>query len=111
MKLIFIYNAKSAISNRLFDYAHKIISPSSYSCDLCKLTHSNFGERQEWKNFRKNNSTEIDFYHINDFETKYKQYFDYPVIINKNFDVILDNKQILEFKNVTELILELKKLK
>ena len=42
MKLIFVYNAGSGKLNALFDMAHKIVSPTTYECSLCALTHDAF---------------------------------------------------------------------
>lgn len=50
-KLIIIYNAKSGFFNQSVDYLHKMFSPSTYACDLCTITHSNFGSRKDWSNF------------------------------------------------------------
>jgi hypothetical protein len=103
MKLIFVYNAKSDKINALVGYAHKIISPSTYNCDLCKLTHSNFGERKEWSDFKKELSSEIRFYHIDEFEKKFNTTFEYPVVLNEELEILLDSKTIAQLKNVSEL--------
>ena len=31
-RLVFVYNAKSGVINGIFDYVHKFVSPSTYSC-------------------------------------------------------------------------------
>ena len=111
MKFIFIYNAKSDTVNAIIDYAHKMINPSTYNCDLCKLTHSNFGERKKWVDFKKKLDSDIEFYHINEFEIKFKQSFNYPVILDKNLKVLLDNKTIGGLKDVSELIKKMVELK
>ena len=108
MGLIFVYNAKSDKLNALVDYAHKIINPSTYTCDLCKLTHSNLGVRKEWTAFLK--EIEIDFYHINEFENKFKHTFKYPVILNNDLQVLLGDKSIAELNSVTELIQKIKEI-
>ena len=41
-ELIFIYNAKSGLVNELLDFAHKIISPETYNCNLCAITYGTF---------------------------------------------------------------------
>lgn len=50
-KLIFVYNAKSGLFHKLSDFAHKIISPATYSCQLCMLTHGDFGMKNQWREF------------------------------------------------------------
>ena len=104
MNLIFIYNAKSNKLNTLVDYAHKIMSTSTYNCNLCKLTHSNLGERKEWKDFTKEIHVNIKFYHIDEFEKKFNQSFDYPIVLSNSQTILLDNKAISKLKNVSELI-------
>jgi len=107
VEFIFVYNAKSDNVSMLIDYAHKMISPSTYSCDLCKLTHTNFGQRKEWKNFTKNSSVKLDFYHIDEFEKKFNKSFTYPAVLKKRNNqlvVLIDREEISKLKNVNDLI-------
>jgi hypothetical protein len=97
LKLIFVYNAKSGLGNRAFDFAHKIISPSTYQCDLCNLTHGNFGEKEEWKKFRESSGIEMEFYYIEDFEKKFNCHFSCPVILSEN------NHELTELLNPSDL--------
>ncbi len=106
MFLVFVYNAKSDKVSALIDYAHKVISPSTYNCNLCKLTHSNLGERKEWVNFTKNLDVEIQFYHIDEFESKFNRSYEYPIILknsNNEFEVLINHKAIEEIKDVSDL--------
>ena len=107
MELIFVYNAKSDNVNMLIDYAHKLISPSTYSCNLCKLTHTNFGQRKEWKEFAKHSSVKLEFYHIDEFEEIFNESFKYPIILKKLadvFEILLDSIKITKLTNVNDLI-------
>ncbi len=107
MELIFVYNAKSDNANMLIDYAHKIISPSTYSCNLCNLTHTNFGQRKKWKEFTKHSSVKLEFYHIDEFEEIFNETFKYPIILKKvsdGFEILLDSIKITKLKNVNDLI-------
>lgn len=107
MELIFIYNAKADSMNMLLDFAHKIVSPSTYSCDLCQLTHTNFGERKEWKDFLKNSSFRLKFYHIDEFEKAFNKKYAYPVVLKKmpdTFEIFLDSVEISKLESVKELI-------
>lgn len=47
-ELIIVYKAKSGTLNKSLDYLHKMFSPETYSCDLCRITHGNFGAKKEW---------------------------------------------------------------
>ena len=113
MELIFVYNAKSDNMNVLIDYAHKIISPSTYSCNLCKLTHTNFGERKEWKDFIKHSAVKLEFYHIDEFEEIFNESFIYPIILKKDsdgFEILLDSIKITKLTNVNDLIKVIRKI-
>src|SRR5437868_1404471 len=71
-KIIFVYNAESGVFNLLSDIAHKIFSPQTYACNLCALTHSNFGMRKEWKEYLASLANPLEFLHADEFENKYQ---------------------------------------
>ena len=50
-ELIFIYNAKSGFINELVDFAHKIISPETYDCNLCAITYGAFTMKKRWADY------------------------------------------------------------
>ena len=50
-ELIFIYNAKSGFINELVDFAHKIISPETYDCNLCAITYGAFRIEKRWTDY------------------------------------------------------------
>jgi hypothetical protein len=105
--LIFIYNAKSDGINKAFDFAHKIISTKTYSCDLCSLTHGNFGERKEWTELLKTSELDIIFYHKDEFDKVFKTQFKYPVILEKNnndFNEFISSNEISTIDSIEELI-------
>ncbi len=113
MELIFVYNAKSNRLNTILDFAHKIVSPSTYACDLCKLTHGNFGEREAWKTFTEKSNIPLTFYHIDEFETHYSETFTYPIVLKKEekkLSIVLDAEAIANFKRTEELIEVLRQL-
>ena len=69
--LIFVYNANSGIFNVLTDAAHKIFSPETYACNLCALTHTNFGMRRAWKQFIESLNQEVEFLHSDELKERY----------------------------------------
>ena len=73
MKLIFVYNADSGLFNTVTDIAHKVLSPKTYSCNLCALTHGHFKIKQDWVEFLKQIDTELEFLHRDEFLNKYNQ--------------------------------------
>ena len=50
-ELVFVYNAKSDVFNKVVDFTHKLLSPQTYSCSLCRLTHGNMGMHTKWAEF------------------------------------------------------------
>ena len=69
--LVFVYNADSGFVNTLFDIGHKIVSPSTYACNLCALTHSTFSMRDEWKRFVEGLGALIEFLHRDELTKQY----------------------------------------
>ena len=61
--LIFVYNADSGFVSTLLDIGHKIVSPQTYACNLCAITHSTFSMRDEWKNFVAGLDAPVEFLH------------------------------------------------
>ncbi|NMW21133.1 MAG: GTPase [Chlorobiaceae bacterium] len=111
MTLIFVYNTDSNPVSTLIDMAHKILSPETYDCSLCKLTHGPFTEIEAWKEFRISLGVPVEFLHRDEFEKKYGQSFQYPVILQKNvnFEVLLPKTEIDDLANLEELIVAVKK--
>ena len=110
MKLIFVYNANSGKLNTLFDIAHKLISPQTYQCDLCSLTHGALSEKKAWQEFRKRSDLKMEFLHKDEFEQLHTKTFDYPVILKQSgkqaddIELFLNTDKISQVKNVDELI-------
>jgi len=97
----------------MLDFVHKILSPVTYKCNLCKLTHTNFGEHKVWKAFKEASSTPMTFYHIDEFEKLYSQVFVYPVVLKKEGNTLSElfgAQDIGRFKTSEELICAIKKL-
>jgi len=70
-KIIFVYNADSGILNAMKDWAHKIVSPETYTCSLCELTYDNLGMRRPWREFIKELGYEVEFLHRDELEEQY----------------------------------------
>ncbi len=105
--IIFVYNAQSNFMSKAIDFAHKIIHPDSYSCNLCVLTHGNWKEKSEWKSFKKNHDNEMIFYHIDEFESRFPKAESYPVIVrkqNKTLTTLLSSESLNKINSTSELI-------
>lgn len=70
-QLIFVYNADSGLFNTVTDIAHKILSPGTYACRLCALTHGHFTVREEWVAFLKMLDADCEFLHRDELAARY----------------------------------------
>lgn len=112
-KLIFVYNAKSDIINSAFDFAHKLISPKTYNCQLCKLTHGSIGEKKAWKEFRDTSNLEMVFFHKDEFEEKFHHKFQYPIILSvqkEEISTLIESEKLKPLNSVEDLIKKLQNL-
>ncbi|OFZ61032.1 MAG: hypothetical protein A3D92_22070 [Bacteroidetes bacterium RIFCSPHIGHO2_02_FULL_44_7] len=84
MKLLFVYNAQNDLLSKSLDYAHKLLRPSTYRCELCQLTHHAFGERKLWQDFQQESGVEMEFLYIADFEKRFgKNVGMYPMVLEE----------------------------
>ena len=110
MKITFIYNANSGKINAWLDIGHKLISPDTYSCNLCSLTYGVFSEREEWKKYREENSIELEFFHKDEFEKIYQgsEEYTYPIILKSEedgkYEVLVSTDQVNALKDIEDLI-------
>ena len=112
MKLIFVYNAKSGMLSMIRDIGHKLMSPQTYDCFLCSLTHGTFREDPKWKSFKENSSIEMEFLHRDEFEKKYGMKQAYPVVMKlaDQTEVLLSRDQLSHLSSVDDLIVTIKSL-
>ena len=107
-QLIFVYNAQSGLINRVRDMGNKLISPSTYSCNLCVITHNTFSEKRVWARFRKQGKIDMAFYHYDEFENIFPGLdFDYPVVLLKTGEQLtelLSAEELNHMSNVEDLI-------
>jgi hypothetical protein len=110
VKLFFVYNANSSLKNRIFDGAHKIFSPSTYSCSLCSLTFGSFTEKEDWKQFRLGLEKEgytLEFLHKDEFESRFQGKFEYPIILveaNTGLKKLIGENELSQLKKARDLI-------
>ncbi len=68
MRLIFVYNANAGIAAGIVDSIHKTVSPATYACSLCAITHGAFAMDKKWKAYLAQIDMPIAFYHRPDFK-------------------------------------------
>ena len=66
--LLFIWNAESGWHHGLMDSLHKWLSPQTYACDLCRLTHGMTGSKKAWKDFLQRCGRPVFFMHRDAYE-------------------------------------------
>ena len=108
-KLLFVYNADSGKLSALGHSLHKLISPQTYDCSLCKVTHGFFGAKQEWTEFIDELDYAVQFYHKDEFLVDYpdSSVEDFPVLIQQcenNFTELLSRQEMKELSSLERLI-------
>ena len=106
MEIIFIYNANSGFFSGIMDSAHKLLSPDTYSCDLCSITHGLAGPKKEWKDFLNNLNYPVKFYHKDDLPEAYRN-LALPVILansKQDFEILMSNDEMSAMKNVSQMV-------
>ena len=114
-KLVLVYNANSGKANILLDVAHKLLRPSTYACNLCKLTHSTFTEHRKWRDFKNESLHDLEFLHKDEFKKEYASKFGYkfefPIVLIENqgnLEVLISSEELNQLPSTQELIKLLK---
>jgi hypothetical protein len=69
--LNFVYNADAGIAAGIMDSIHKVVSPDTYACDLCAITHGLARMNPKWKAWLKTLPFPTRVYHRPDFRATY----------------------------------------
>jgi hypothetical protein len=67
LSLLFVYNANAGIAAGIIDSIHKVVSPSTYSCDLCALSYGLARMNPQWRDWLRDLPIETTFFHKPDF--------------------------------------------
>lgn len=109
---IFIYNAAPGKINGLFDSIHKAVSPQTYACDLCALTHGFAGAHAGWKRFMQHNQHRADFKFIYrkdaaPYRNAVGRTLNLPAVLLRKSDtteLLLEKADFSQFKSLEEFI-------
>lgn len=71
MRLLMVYNADGGLLNGALDLAHKLVSPQTYACKLCEVSHGWLGMRREWRDHVAGLPLPVVFHHRDDFAAAY----------------------------------------
>ncbi len=98
MNILFVYNADAGVFNAISDSIHKVMSPDTYECQLCKITYGMTSMQKEWRQFLDGLVAKKTFLHRNEFQ---KQYPDIP----SNLPAIFTEEagQLYPFLNADEI--------
>ena len=103
--LVFIYNAESGGLNAVLDYVHKLVSPDTYDCNLCKLTYDNFGQIKRWNDFLINHNISADYYYRDHLiQIGMDPEIELPAVFFNDKSLLLGSKEINSFKTLDDLI-------
>ena len=106
--LLFVYNADTGLFSVMTDYAHKILSPKTYPCNLCAITYGNMGMNKKWKEYIDNLTISIEFLHRDEFLKRYDlKNTQLPAAFIKkgdNIAVLIDHSEINGCTSVEELM-------
>ena len=108
-KLIFIYNASDDALSVSFDFIHKIVSPGTYQCSLCKVTYGNVSMHNEWKEYIEILPYEIDFLYKNNYNQFHPNLFvdEFPIAYKydgKSYQEFISKKEFDLCENLDDLI-------
>jgi hypothetical protein len=108
--LVFVYSVDGGLFNGITHYAHKIISPSTYPCNLCAVTNNMLGKKREWANFLRNLGTDTKFLHRDEFKQAYPnaQQNSFPGVFHSSEDgqihLLVTSSEINGCKDLSALI-------
>ncbi len=107
-KLIFVYNVNSNPFALVGATVSKLVSPDTYTCNLCKLTYPVISMDKEWNKFLETLPLEKEFLHKDEFKSKFPQLNDtkLPVIFIKEGEeikVLITSDEINQQKNISQL--------
>ena len=88
--LVFVYNADNDLFSTVTDWVHKILSPATYACSLCALTHHHAGMKGEWKRYIDALPYRSRFLHKDEFIQSYPAYKEIllPAVFTRQNDAL-----------------------
>ncbi len=98
--IIFVYNANSGKWNLYMDILHKIVSPKTYPCSLCAITHGVFSIHEEWAEFKKDYPIPMRFLHKDEWEQEFDRKDELPAVFlqqNGEISTWIDAKTMDEY--------------
>ncbi len=109
MKLIFVYNSDGTFASLVKDTAHKLVSPNTYPCNLCRITYPGVTMQDDWRKFIQSLPHEVVFLHRDEFRKRYQNQKDgqLPAVFTESasgLSLLIPHTEINKAKNVGELM-------
>jgi len=87
LELLFVYNADSGLFNAMADTAHKVFSPQTYACNLCKVTYGLMTEKRAWRRFIEDLDVDALFVHRDELRQRFPQLdIQLPAVLRRSGD-------------------------
>jgi len=107
--LLFVYALDGGWFNAITHYAHKLISPKTYGCNLCAVTNGPLGAKREWAQFLDGINMTTKFLHRDEFKQSYptaQQALPAVFRLSKNGDpeLLITSTEINSCKDLPALI-------
>ena len=108
-ELIFIYNVKSGVVNEMIDFAHKIVSPKTYDCNLCAISYNTFTKKKRWSDYINSLPIKSVFTYKDKVSSLEKELSNlkFPTIVIRNgveLNEIISRNEINNINNINQLI-------
>ncbi len=107
-EIIFVYNADSGPLNSIKDFTWRIASPDTYPSNLCAVTYSNFGMKDEWREFTKGLDQKVEFLHRDEFRERYgEKGYQFPasfVRTDSSLELLISSEEMNECDDLEEMI-------
>ena len=107
--LIFVYALDGGLFNGITHYAHKILSPKTYGCNLCAITNNMLGTKREWAEFIKGLGSETQFLHRDEFKQSYPNaQYELPAVFrvtnHEDPELVVTSTEINSCRDLSTLI-------
>ena len=108
-RIILVYNEGSRLFDAVSGWSHKLLSPTTYECALCKVTFGLTGMLVPWKNYIELLPFPVAFLHRDEFRRQFPAFaaLPLPVILTEKAartEILLSAEDIRETSSLSGLI-------
>jgi hypothetical protein len=72
-RIILVYNEGSGLFDAVTGWSHKLLSPETYQCALCRVTFGLTGMLVAWKNYLERQSFPMTHLHRDEFRAQFPE--------------------------------------